>query len=340
MRNICFVDGDDIMKRWVNLNLIEFIELLLLAGILITPITLTQANANDMDFSYTILPSGVSVGLRTTQDVRTILTVLDDDLTNTLSHPLLRNRLPEGFGVLVDGLWKNSSGFFSDTLRTSEGAQAILFSPTALLDRDRSRALIVHELTHLAHHRLRPQEESWIREGVALLAEWIVTRKYNPALSEAFLNPETSLIASLDPTHQDYADTAKRGAQYGHLLQYFVYIYRLCGGDALMEKLVTSPSRKTGTAFMDEVLRSSTSRSESCASFERSFRAFSIARMKQDTLNPESYILITRLQSTIRDERRDLPPYSSSVVRLKEGQTCQSGETPWGKSRCIRVRAE
>lgn len=260
-------------------------------------------------------------------------------LPEVLSSSFFASRIPAQWGILLDGTWTQSSGFFSDQLKTPEGAPAILLSPSAILGTGSAESLLAHELTHLVHQGNRPQEESWVREGVALLAEWTVTKRYSPALTEAFARPETSLTAPLDPRHLDYADVSKRTAQYGHILQYFIYIYRLCGKQALLDTLLTSPSPKSGIAFLDEVLPSMKSASPACANFKDSFRLFSLARFQQDVANPENYVLISGLSSVVRAQAPDsLPPYSSSAYSLQDGAHCAAQDIAWGTSRCIRIQ--
>ena len=201
------------------------------------------------------------------------------------------------------------------------------------------------------HNHLRPQSdqeaESWIREGIAMLAEWIVTGEYgtaqiNPSFNQAFKIPETSLIAPLDPNHEDFKNVQMRTAQYGHILQYFLYVYRLCGKTSLLEKLMSSSSSKTGVELMDEVLKSMNAPSIACQSFHDSFVHFSLARFKQD-LGEEDYVYRTGAESVIREKPVDLPPYSSEAYRLnsdphQKQKTCLSGEFKWGSSICIRIR--
>jgi hypothetical protein len=268
---------------------------------------------------------------------------LDEDLVRIRKNAWFEGRLPQNWGALIDAQWTLSSGFYSDLLKTPQGYPAVLFSPVALLDDTHSPALLAHELTHLMHEQFRPWEESWVREGLAMMGEWKVTGFYSPVLEEAFLQPETSLVAPLDPREASYARADIRSAQYGQILQYFMYIYRLCGKDELLEKLLTSKSTASGIAFLDETLKGEALKDQSsndpvCQGFETSFRAFSLARAKQNFLNPEEYIVIAPYRSALREQALPLPPYSSSLYEKDPIKACRSGDTQIDSARCLEVR--
>ena len=271
-------------------------------------------------------------------DTNAMTSSLDQTVLAIRQNPWFQGRLPENWGIFIDADWKLSSGFFSDLLKTPEGFPGVLFSPVALLDQDQQGSLITHELTHLMHQEFRPQEQSWVREGVAMMGEWKVTGFYNPALGASFTTPETSLTALLDPRDEGYADGGIRTAEYGQILQYFVYIYRLCGKDALLDQLLTSKLPESGTAFMDKILRRTGSSDPACQGFDASFRAFSIARFEQNTLEPDQYIILAPYQSIVRTAPLPLSPYSSSAYTHPAGQGCRSGDIAWGRDRCIEIR--
>ncbi len=303
-----------------------------------------QCWAQSSDFSYTQITEQVVLETKNVESTN-FVSILGDAIQKILVSPWFKDRLPEKFGIIVDGAWTKSAGYYSTSLKTQDGFPAILLEPKEL-DQYRTLPLLTHELTHLLHTHLRPQsdvkEESWIREGISMMAEWLVTgeyglRKMNPSLNQAFKTPETSLIEPLDPNHESYQNVQKRTAQYGHILQYFLYIYRLCGKTELLNQLITSPSDKTGTALVDEVLKNLLHSSKACTSFKESFRMFSIARFKQD-IAEEDYVYRTGANSEVRDAPMNLPPYSSGAYRLPSGKKCLAGEEPWGTSACIRIR--
>jgi hypothetical protein len=271
-------------------------------------------------------------------DTAQMARVLDEDLVRLQANPWFKGRLPENWGVLIDAHWNLSSGFFSDQLKTSQGLPAVLFSPVALLDEAHVPALLAHELTHLMNEQYRPWEESWVREGLAMMGEWKITGFYSPVLEEGFVRPETSLVAPLDPRDASYARADIRSAQYGQILQYFMYIYRLCGKDALLNELLTSKSKKAGIEFVDEVLKGRGSDSPVCGGFEASFRAFSLARLRQNFLSPEEYIVIAPDRSEVRRQALALPPYSASLYERTRDEPCRPGDPAIDSDRCAEIR--
>ncbi len=276
--------------------------------------------------------------------------LLSANLAKVRASPWFNNRLPLSFGMILDGNFTASEGYYSPLLitydlKTGLAVPAILFSDT-LFSATRSLQLMAHELTHLMQAHLWPQsgsiENSWLREGLALMAEWMISTEqgypgHNPALMEAFRFPETSLVAPLTPEQETYKDVRVRTAEYGHILQYFIYIYRLCGGKKLLEELLAPSSLKTGLALLDEALPLQHTGYAACANFHESFVAFSLARFHQGTA-PEDYVYVTALESPIRESPVDLPPYSSTVYRRTPNQKCALHDWEWGTSRCIRIR--
>lgn len=318
-----------------------------------------MAETDSFNFKAFIAHSQVSystvwmpqTGLSSLQS-HSLLRVLIPGLKEAQAHPLFRARLPSSWGVLVDPAWTKTSGFWSDSLVTPSGDPAILLNPEAALDPRLGQSLLVHELTHLVHHRYRPYEENWVREGVALLAETVVTGYFYPGLSAGFEEPETSLIASTDPTRRESAYSAEQSNQYGHLIQFFYYLYRVCGQKPLLDTLLTHGSPETGIAFIDQALNVAADASENvasepaCRNFDSVFRAFQIARFVGDASEPTGYVVAgSGQQAKVRDKApAKLLPYSAAAY-LTSGKCSRPGEIPWpeesgfdGKRRCIRIR--
>ena len=220
----------------------------------ITLLNPIQVCAESNDSSYISLTDRVILETKNV-DSTSFVSGLSDPVQKILVSPWFEGKLPEKFGIIVDGAWTKSAGYYSSTLFTTD-----------------------------------------------------------PVSSE------------------------KLHSQYGHILQYFLYIYRLCGKTALIEKLMSSPSSKSGVELMDEVLKGMNSPSPVCKSFHESFVHFSIARFKQDIAD-EDYVYRTGAESVIREKPIDLPPYSSEAYHLNPTQkTCPKNEFNWGSSICIRVR--
>jgi hypothetical protein len=275
-------------------------------------------------------------------DSKTLSEVLAKRLPQLLDSPFWKDRLPEHWSLLLDGSWTTSAGYWSPDLPSPDKSPAILIRPQTLIHSDHGTHLIAHELAHHVHHQIRPHEESWIREGIAMMAEYLTTQKLNPILLEGFRNPETSLIAPLDPSDRNYKNANKRVTQYGHILQYFYYLYKNCGGDGLIEEILTDPSPQSGIELLDQILKRRRKGPTGgavirvCENFQESFINFEIARLKQDPTESTPFIIPTAIRAPIRDSRQELPPYSATAYR----GSCTPGDIGWGAQKCIRIRME
>lgn len=192
-----------------------------------------------------------------------------------------------------------------------------------------------------------------MKEGIALLAEYWITGHLNPAMEMGFRHPETSLVNSLDPCHGDSRTEAERLAQYGHLLQFFYYLHRLCGGAELFKELAFSVETGVfGVEFLRQALAQGFGQSRPgvhpvCRDFTTVFTAFQKARFAPDLSEPHTYVLGYRHRGAIRSERRDLPPYSAGAYRSpREGSErnsvkCREGDLELaGGAVCLQVRFE
>ncbi len=279
---------------------------------------------------------------------KSILSSLKKTLTIIKKNSVLHSRLPKKWSILVDSSWSRTpGGYTSLSLHDSKGNSAILITPSSIQNDIETTAIVVHEAAHLAHLTIKPNEESWILEGLALLFEELVVHRPSPYVYNGFIFPETSLTASLDVHQSDYRFGESEAAQYGHLAQYFSYIYRLCGQSTLINNLLDSKNSKTGISLMDEVLPASSDQSLMCKDFKSSFKAFSLARIKgsQNSWDKNESIFLSQQPITIREcPIQKLPSWSTSVYRLrspsctqKPKTKCETNEIPWGASRCIQI---
>lgn len=269
---------------------------------------------------------------------------LKEEVRMILSSPLFQSRLPLRWGILIDQHWDKSEGYFSPDLVTKEGDPAILLQHNAILNPQNRKRLLVHEMAHLLHHQFRPDEENWVKEGLALLLEYVVNGAFNRSILNAFSNPETSLTQDLD---MDLA-TEEKLSQYGELTLYFYYIWRLCGKNDLLHELLTSSSELKGIEFIDYILRyilKTFSENEAvrtdaiCSSFEKSFVSFQIAKFFPNPTPPSRYILIGNFSARISDAPVELKPFSAQAFRLSEQHpTCANGTTQFRKDTCFQIR--
>lgn len=268
------------------------------------------------------------------------------DLQKIFSSDELKDRLPKELGVLIDAEWKKTAGYWAADLKTPSGLLAVLVTPQVFTNPSERLRMLSHEFTHLAHYKINPKEEGWVREGLAMLVEHQVTGFLNPVLLAAKELPETSLTESHDPGAPDYVKQEANRAQYGHVLEYFYYLYRLCGAERFIEA-VFNQAETSGVSTIDAALTIATANvtiaPRECSDFKTSFTAFSKARFMQSTSKPANYVWLTSLRAKIRDSANDLPHpfprYSSGAYRLKPGvKDCEKGDHAWGEERCIRVR--
>lgn len=275
-------------------------------------------------------------------DPKTLLQNLQSKLPVVLNHAIFKSKIPQHWDILLDGEWKKSPGYWANDLKSPDGNPALLFTPSTLF-RDSGLALIAHELTHMIHHQYRPAEEAWIREGAALLAEYLVTGYFNPSMELAFTSPETSLIADFDPEASAAKEVFQVNAQYGHVLLYFYYLHRVCGNPRMpktfFNALLTIDSSQVGMNFMDVFLKSLVGDNPIkpyCQDFKNSFMAFETARFMNDPNKDFTYVLITRLKPAVRETAPNLPPYSAGAYK-RATPSCPGEEISWDLN-CIRIR--
>jgi hypothetical protein len=175
--------------------------------------------------------------------------------------------------------------------------------------------LLAHEVFHAVHFLVHPNEEAWIREGLAQWFEYRVTRNFNGSNVRAALeHPETSLIAPYIP-----GKTSRN--QYGHNLLYIYYLWSHCGGEPLIWDIarahveIDASTPMYGVMNVDRLLKRRKAMLEDlpseCDSFENSAISFEIARIHNKTSHDGSknnnphYLLATALQ--VVEPRKELP---------------------------------
>lgn len=242
--------------------------------------------------------------------------------------------------ILIDHEWTKSAGYWSNQLRSPKNTEAFLVTPKALLDETRLKSLLAHELMHLLFYRANPNEESWVREGLALLSEYVVTGNLNPIWNAGLANPERSLLAIHDPGQPDALHVIEQAAQYGHVLQFFFYLYKHCGGDEFLTEYM-KPAKEVGFIRLDAILKSISS----CEDTKTVFKNFSMARFKNDPAHPELLLYASSRAAVVRKSEEQLPnpmpAYSSGSYFLsKKVKTCPGGDIAWGQRRCIRIQLD
>lgn len=241
-----------------------------------------------------------------------------------------RDLLPAHWAITVDSDWNKSEGYYSPEIQAPGGLHTVIVQRQAVLDETSQVALVAHELTHLIHWDKRANEETWVREGLALLAELKISGKFNRALESGFTQPETSLTVGLDFHDRQANNRGAILASYGHVLQYFYYLDRNCGGDDLMVQLLTSSSQATGKALIAEILAKSGNTNPVCRSFTASFHAFEKARFAPQPSPASAYVLVSNLRAHpsvhAPGENEKMLPDSARAYLIKSDAVFCAGE--------------
>jgi hypothetical protein len=135
------------------------------------------------------------------------------------------------------------------------------------------KALLAHEFFHAVHFEINPDEESWMREGMAQLFEYIVTENLSGSnLQASIAKPNTPLIGNYDVENSN-------PAQYGHDLLYFFYLYNHCGKDNLFWKIAAGTDDLQGAALINSVLQAGAKEEIECKNFHYSAVSFEAAKL-------------------------------------------------------------
>jgi len=311
----------------------QFHIVIICIGLLLQLFIRNEVLAKNVNSSYKV--GEISIHFRganadnETENTR-LIQGLNSSLKTVLSSSIFSSNILPAWGIIIDGSFTESEGYFSSELKTPAGLPAILLQRNALINEAGQTRLIAHELFHLMHFQKRPKEADWVQEGLAQLTEYLVTGNFNRSLLSAFTSPETSLTEGFAFHDREQNSKNQTLAQYGHALQYFYYLYRLCGKNELYEILVNSSSQKNGVNFIDEqlkILAHTKTLDPICTSFEKSFVAFEHARFFPKVAPSSSYIISADMAATVRPKPNaiPLPPFSARAFKLQNEQNCSPG---------------
>jgi hypothetical protein len=185
-----------------------------------------------------------------------------------------------GPGARQDPFCREVVGYFAPELGTPDSSVVLL--RTCLLPRSlgedalrlQLRRTVAHEAFHAYQYRVHPDEERWIREGLAQVFEFFATRTWNERHVLAGLSSlETSLVA------MDGGAPLVSPQQYGHQLLFFRFLLSRCGGWELFWDLVNPGRGVYGRDTIAHGLERHGSRSDpACRSFEAAVSLFELAR--------------------------------------------------------------
>ena len=106
---------------------------------------------------------------------------------------------------------------------------------------DRAESVIAHEFMHMVQWARDPNESTWVNEGIAVYAEWMLGYEVESRISVFEENPDTSLL-DWDNTVEDY------GAAY----LFFAYISEQFDGIPTIASIVRN--RNSGTRGVESAL--------------------------------------------------------------------------------------
>ena len=207
-----------------------------------------------------------------------------------------------------------SDGYFFEPDANESSRLRICVSETLFTSED-LLPILLHETFHGIHYLLHPNEEIWIREGLAQWFEFRTTRLNSGNVNEALRNPFTPLFGK-------YETGKLNRAQYGHNLLYFYYLWNQCGGDELIWKTTEGAPNVFGVTGIDQALVAlkKTQRPQ-CANFESSAIHFEVARIHNritgDATDSKRYFL------TATTITRPTPEKSISLAALAETPALQ-----------------
>ncbi len=275
--------------------------------------------------------------------IKKIKLLLSEDLLAVLNNLHIKPLISEKRWslYLIEIETNHAGGFYSPHIKDTSGNPVIFLDKEEFLGADSvsRQVMITHELIHLIQDYTRSQEELWVEEGVALLAEHLVTGFFSTAFFHAFDYPEVSLKEILPVNQWNEDNRSQSLSQYGQLYQYFYYLYRLCGKDHFFKQLLRSSSQKTGISFLDEILPKTGKNNPICASFAMSFKAFQRARFFPQVFPHSAYIFEGVSRARIREKPLEyLPPYSAQAYPAFQGHCLFSTQnsTPYQEQKVDR----
>lgn len=149
----------------------------------------------------------------------------------------------------------------------NENEAEMIISIQAFLKND-GQTLFFHEFFHFVQHLYRPQEDSWLKEGLARQFEYFLTGKTHWASIREFSQTNARpLVIEYDPFRPNAAD-------YGQSFLFTHYLVSQCGGEELFWKIVKSGSSQVGASFIHQILLEESD----CYGFFEVHRDFLIAK--------------------------------------------------------------
>lgn len=192
--------------------------------------------------------------------------------------------------------------------------------------------VLMHEFFHAIHFALNPFERVWVKEGLAEVFNYILSKKINlSSFQKMQADPLTPLRA--------HYKVNTPPSQYGHNLMYFYYLTRECGGIELFWQLASGGLKRNdlsqkrtihyGSRLIDLLLKKRTQyhHKEQCRSYKSSMISFELARIHNQIRevddNPRRYFLHPTKRGREHYQINDpeafskLPKESSAIINYQ-----------------------
>ncbi len=200
-------------------------------------------------------------------------------ISNKLTPEVPLQILPENFSIKIfldnkaqrDGLYQTN---------TETGVHEISINANQIYSHG-VFSLIAHELFHAIHASLKPNESTWMREGLAQLFEYYATGEFNGRNLNDF--QQSPFVDFFKP----YEIESTSRNLYGLHLMYFYYLTEQCGGKKTFWQITTAMNGQnqnlSGIDLIDSVLSKVSSKNFQCKNFNNSLMFFEIAKHHNNT---------------------------------------------------------
>lgn len=157
-----------------------------------------------------------------------------------------------------------------DIIAKNENEKSILFvSPLMIYSNDLKR-LLIHEVFHLLHFKIK-KEESFISEGIANFLPYYILGKINPL--EVNLSLSQSTVSLVD----NFSLGSSENELYGVTTLFIKYAFDHCGQEIFLKNLIHD--EMTGEKAIDMALKHAGDKKLICKSFSKLAEAFTKARV-------------------------------------------------------------
>ncbi len=305
--------------------------------------------ANELNLTYTISKnfySELSEDKKLQLDLR--LNEIQNFITNNITPEIPNQLLPKNFSIKIfldnkaqrDGLYQTN---------TNTGQHEISINAFQIYSQG-IFSLIAHEIFHAIHASVKPNEATWIREGLAQLFEYYTTGEFNGRnLSELQQKPIVNFF-------QPYEIESSSRNLYGLHLLYFYYLTEQCGGKKLFWKIVSGLQGDKfyyeGIDLINSILINEENKNFQCKNFNNSLMFFEIAKHHNNTQylaknSPNTFFLTSlnlKLNYPTFNSNKDfqefmkyLPLFSSTKVPLSKVQelklTCPNCQVAYSEKK-------